>query len=480
MSTSKTIAEKLATYRNDPLGFVMFAFPWGQPGALVNKTGPEDWQRQVLIEIRDGMSPELALKIAVSSGHGVGKSALVSWIILWAISTCLETRGVITANTETQLRTKTWAEVAKWNGMFIGRDAFSLEGMSVRSKADGLRQTWRVDAISWSLNNTEGFAGLHNQGKRVLLVFDEASAIPSLIWEVSEGALTDADTEILWLAFGNPTQPAGRFFECFHKDRGAWVTHRVDSREVSLSNKAQIAKWADSYGDDSDFFRVRVKGEFPRAGSNQFIARHSAEAAVARSLEPDLAAAIVLGVDVARFGDDKTVILVRQGRKVIPPIVEMAEADTIEIAGRVVEIAGQYSADQIFVDGGGGYGGGVVDQIRALNWRCLEIQPGSEPQDKKRYFNHRAEMWGRMRDWLEGGDLPEDTSQLVDDLAGPEYGFDNKGRIQLEKKTDMKKRGLASPDYGDALALTFSQPRVARRQSAGRQYSANTEFRVHG
>ena len=173
----------LAACSKDPLAFVRGAFPWSEVGSQLSTfTGPEDWQTGILCAIRDGLlNPNEAIQLATASGHGVGKSALVSWIILWAISTLPDTRGVVTANTETQLKTKTWSELGKWFGMFIAKDLFKLTATAIFSRDETRERTWRIDMVPWSERTTEAFAGLHNQGRRILVLFDEASAIPDIM-----------------------------------------------------------------------------------------------------------------------------------------------------------------------------------------------------------------------------------------------------------------------------------------------------------
>src|SRR5262245_23271760 len=252
----------LGALSKDPLAFVMWAFPWGEPGELEKFKGPEPWQTDILLGIRDGLlTPNKAIQHATASGHGVGKSALVAWIILWATSTFTDTRGVVTANTENQLRTKTRAELGKWFRLFRARDLFKLSATALFSADPTRETTWRIDLVPWSENNTEAFAGLHNKGRRILVIFDEASAIADSIWETTEGALTDADTQIIWCVFGNPTRNTGRFRDCFPVGRFArfWSTIQVDSRRVSITNKDQIAKWIEVYGEDSDFSRSRIR-----------------------------------------------------------------------------------------------------------------------------------------------------------------------------------------------------------------------------
>jgi hypothetical protein len=169
----------IGRFSKDPLGFVRFAFPWGEPGPLADKTGPDAWQKAVLEGVAKGQSLDTAFQDATASGHGVGKSALVAWLLLWAMSTFEDTRGVVTANTENQLRTKTWAELSKWHRLLICRHWFRLTATALFSVQPAHEKTWRIDAVPWSENNTEAFAGLHNEGRRIIVVFDEASAIPT-------------------------------------------------------------------------------------------------------------------------------------------------------------------------------------------------------------------------------------------------------------------------------------------------------------
>jgi len=475
---------RLDKFAADPLGFVRWAFPWGEDGSLLaGASGPEKWQAEVLSDLgrelasrRRGRKPARngPVQIAVASGHGVGKSALVAWLIIWAMATARGTRGVVTANTEIQLKTKTWAELAKWFRLSRVKRGFRLTGTALQARDAEAAKSWRIDMVPWSLNQTESFAGLHNQGLRIVLVFDEASAIPDPVWEVTEGALTDSGTEIIWAVFGNPTQASGRFRECFGRRGHRWLSRHVDSRETALTNRAQIRNWIEDYGEDSDFIRVRVKGEFPRSSSRQFIGADLADAARARTCAADREAPRVMGVDVARFGDDQSVILLRQGQRIEGEILRFRGIDLMQLAARVDERIGEVEPDAVFVDGAG-IGGGVIDRLRQLGRRVHDVNGGEAARRKREYVNRRAEMWARMRHWLKESDIPDDPV-LAADLTGPEYGFDAKGRIQLEKKEDMKRRGLASPDAADALALTFADFAAVHPELAA--HEASTEFRV--
>jgi hypothetical protein len=261
----------------------------------------------------------------------------------------------------------------------------------------------------------------------------------------------------------------GRFRECFGKYRHLWKTKQIDSRTVEGTNRAYLDELVATYGEDSDIVKVRVRGQFPSQSVCQFISSTAVEEAQTRKLlARDPGAPLILGVDIARFGDDKSVIRGRQGRdgRVIRPI-KWSGMDTVFSAGKVAEAIELYKPEAVFIDGGG-VGGGVVDILKSQNYRVTEVNFGAGARDSKKYANKRAEMWGDMRDWLATGVI-DDDNELRDDLIGPEYTFDKDTRILLEKKEDMKKRGLASPDDGDALALTFasSVQRTDMRTSRG-------------
>lgn len=458
----------LGSFAYDPLAFVIWAFPWGEPGELAKEDGPDEWQTWVLTLVRDEIiSLDQALQIAVTSGHGIGKSALVGWLVLWAYSTFPGTRGVVTANTENQLKTKTWVEIAKWMRLFIARDLFKLTATALFSVDEEQSKEWRIDIVPWSERNTEAFAGLHNAGKRLIIIFDEASAIPDIIWETTEGALTDLDTEILWFIFGNPTRTTGRFRECFPGGKFAhrWHSREVDSRTVKRTNKKQLEAWIADYGLDSDFVRVRVLGKFPHMDTVSFISRDLAAAAINRVLDAPQNGPVVLGVDVARFGDDFSVIWPRQGRDALSrPVRFFQGLATTQLTQQVILAYNEYNAAAVFIDGGG-VGGGVVDNCRDLGLNVYEVQFGARADglsQGEKYMNKRAEIWGLMREWLKSGTVPERVAgrDLIDDFIGPSYTLNVKDQIQLESKDMMKRRGVLSPDFADALACTLAFPYV--------------------
>ena len=465
------LLDDLAGYMNDPLGFVLWAFPWGEPGtSLERQTGPEEWQRAQLKRIGErlaaGGQEGCVIEEDTVAGRGVGKSALVSWLILWAISTHANTRGVVTATTESQLRTKTWAELGKWYQLFEGKILFTLTATRIVANHPDKEKTWRIDAVPWSAENVEAFNGLHNQGERILIIFDEASGIDDPIWDGTEGVLTDANTQILWLRYGNPTRTSGQFFNRCTKPSRNTVT-RVDSRTVSFSSKTQIQAWIDDYGEDSDFVRVHVKGQFPRAGFANFISYELVEQARRRRIpfSDYQTSPKILAVDPARFGDDSSVITLRQGRKVHYQ-VELRGFDGPDLAGRIFEIVrtqGMTKEHQVppgpiacIVYDAIGVGADLDSSLRRMPGLppLLPVQWGQPASDDKQYANQRAEAWGKYRDWLEHGQIPDDDD-LSRQSTSLDYQYDAKFRIQLQSKKDVKRNGGKSPDKADSICLSL-------------------------
>jgi len=448
-----SFAKHIEQFIDKPLDFVLFVFDWGV-GELEGETGPDKWQTELLTLIgTKTLTITEAIQIAVRSGHGIGKSALIAWIILWFISTRPHPQIVVTANTSSQLDTKTWRELAKWHKLAINREWFTWTATKFHLNAHP--ETWFAAAIPWSKQRAQAFAGTHE--KHILMLFDEASEIEDIIWETAEGAMTTEGA--MWIAFGNPTQNTGRFSECFKKYRHRWITREIDSRTAKKANITQIQKWIDDYGEDSDFVRVRVTGQEPRSGSLQFIPNDIVEAAMGRSIAKHevIHQAKVISVDIARFGDDQSVICKRQGLMVWP-LLKFRKIDSMTLASRIHQEAELWGADGILLDMGN-IGAAVYDYLTVKLGRkdVIGVWFGSTATNDKKYFNKRAEMWGDVLEALNAGlCLPEDK-ELRDDLISPQYGFDNKERIQLEKKEDMKSRGIASPDSGDAVAISYAQ-----------------------
>lgn len=452
------LAEEVGQFFYDPFGFVMFAFPWGVKGTRLEKqNGPDDWQIEVLVTLGEmlkagvGLKDALPVLLAVASGHGIGKTALIAWIILWFISTRQHPQIVVTAGKKDQLMGKTWRELAKWHRMAI--NAAWFEWRATKLEQVLYPETWNAVAIAWSKNAPENFAGTHEE--HVLVIFDEASAIDDCIWEVTDGAMTTPGA--VWIAFGNPTRNNGRFAQCFGKFRSIWKTWHIDSRTAKMANRRLLDMWVKMYGEDSDFVRVRVRGQFPRAGDLQFISSEDVAAAIARTAKGFEAYGKVLSVDIARHGMDQSVMCFRQGRKMLK-LVKMRIPDLMQIAARVAEAIDEFEPDTVFVDATG-MGWGVVDRLRQLNYNnVIGVQTGEKALNPDRFHDRRAELWYAMREWIQDGGSLVDDQELTDELTSVEYGFDTKQRYVLESKDDMRARDLPSPDNADALALSFCAP----------------------
>jgi hypothetical protein len=462
------LTRRAARFRGDPLGYVRFAYPWREAGGPLAKfEGPDTWQTDVLTYIRDELSPQKPIRIAIAGGVGPGKTTLAAWIADWAMTTFPDCRGRVTANTGRQLSTTTWPELAKWHGMSIFRHWFDLQARSLVSVDPEHRQNWTFDPFTWEESNPETIRGFHNAGKRIVTINDETSATPDVVLSAEEGFLSDEDTERIWLLLGNPTRATGYFRECFPggKRHAHWKTFNIDTRNARMSNKRQIKEWIDFYGIEHDFVRVNVLSQFPRASATQFIASDVVERAAGADRDPPVTIydPLVIGVDIAAYGDDQTVIRFRRGRdaRTIPP-QKYRGLDMMQIAARVAEANERHRPDAIFIDQGN-MGLGVVDRCRQLQLPAFGIDFGSEPvggDPAAAYYNRRAEMWGKLREWLEHG-MIDDDPELKSNLTAVEYGFKlraGRDAILLERKKDMKARGLASPDDGDALALTFAMP----------------------
>lgn len=481
IKTETQLATFIGQFYADPYGFVMGAFPWGEPtlpdgseNPLRDKTGPEPWQRRLLLKLGDHIKNNIEMqslgldmnvwKSARASGHGVGKSAIVAWLILFFMSTRVDTRGVVTANTQFQLEDKTWPELAKWHNLIINKHWFdwSPTGITFAAYPEEKRKNYKITAATVSEQKTEAFAGLHNEGKAVLVIFDEASGIPPKIWEVSEGALTDG--EGFFFAFGNPTRPDGDFADCFSKHAHLYDTEHIDSREVSHTNKQALRSIIEKYGEDSDEVKVRIKGEFPSQSFNGFISVEAVRGAQERELEVlDHMAGLIMAIDVARFGNDSSVIGFRQGRDARSIQRKKFKGLTItKLAEVAMREADRFRPDAIVVEATG-VGAGLVDIMRDRGYKVTEVHPGAAAHEFNLYVNRRAEYWSDMAKWIEEEGCIPDDKDLFDQLTTIRYSLDrHEQRVKLEPKEEIKKRGLPSPDDADMLALTFAV-RVARR-----------------
>jgi hypothetical protein len=461
---------------DDPEAFVLYAFPWGQAHTPLAKfKGPRKWQRDVLRDLTEhirankGQVDMQTLREAIAAGRGIGKSALVSWLILWMLSTRIGSTVIVSANSEAQLRSVTWGELTKWSTMVINAHWWEISATKLmpaqwlttlveRDLKKGTRY-WAAEGRLWSEENPDSYAGAHNHDG-MMLIFDEASGIPDGIWSVGAGFFTENILDRYWMAFSNPRRNSGYFFECFNAKRDFWNTKNIDARTVEDTDKQVYAQIIEEYGEDSPQARIEVYGEFPLADDDQFISALLVDEAMKRPKYKDETAGIVIGIDPARSGLDSTVIAVRQGRDLIA-IKRYQNQDTMQTVGAVIEAIEEYKPVLTVIDEGG-LGYGILDRLNEQRYKVRGVNFGWKSKLPVVYFNKRAELWGAMRDWVKTASLPLDR-RLKADLTGVQQKLTSSGAIQLESKKDMKARGLASPDAADAIAVTFAFP-VARRE----------------
>jgi hypothetical protein len=461
--------------KDDPLNFVKFVFPWGlKDTPLEHFTGPRKWQEKILRQMtthiaRNGVKdlPEM-FRMAVASGRGIGKSALVSWIIIWMLSTRLGATIIVTANTEQQLRSRTWAELGKWMTLSMNAHWFQKTATTIKPAPwfqKALEEDLKIDtgyyyaqAQLWSEENPDAFAGIHSS-YGVCLIMDEASGIPAPIYSVSEGFFSEPTANRYWFTFSNPRRNSGPFYDSFHSKKNFWQNLQIDSRTVEGTDKSLFEKMIEQYGEDSTVSRVEVMGEFPQSDDDTVIPMQLIRDAINREVSLTPSEPILWGLDVARFGGDNSALCVRQGNTVFE-ITSFASMDLMQLCGviknRYDDATVMDKPQEILVDVIG-IGAGVVDRLREQNLPVRGINVSESPSSKKNYLNLRAELWFAIKDWLAQRDcrLPMDD-ELASELAAPLYKYTSTGKIKIESKDDMRKRGIKSPDKADALALTMA------------------------
>ncbi len=467
-TVDELLAESVARFRLDPLGFVRFAFPWGEPGELQNQAGPDEWQEELLNEIGrqckehrfDGLTPVDPIMVAVSSGHGVGKSTMAGWLVCWLMSTRPDSQGTVTANTATQVSTKTWPKIQQWMKLCITRKWFRVTSETVRSV---LRpEQWFCSAQTCREENSDAFQGQHAATSTSWYLFDEASGIPEKIWEAAEGGMTDG--EPMMFAFGNPLRNTGKFYRAvFGADSHLWTHRRIDSRTSSRSNKPLLQRWIDTYGEDSDFAKVRIYGLPPEASELQYIDWGRIRAAIARETpvvfddEP-----LIAGVDFSGGGNAWNVVRFRRGLdgRALPPVRipgEKTRLDRGGFVGILSEILNDrrpgHRVAMMFCDSA--YGAPYVERLRTLGHENVtEINFGGQSPDRHQ-LNMRAHMYFRAKEWLIHGCIKDD-GLLPYQLALPGFHLNQKNQLVMESKEDIVDRGEASPDDADAFVLTFA------------------------
>jgi len=484
-SPNEQLMEYLGNFYADPLGYVMFAFPWDTEESIQMvplaekyrerfncKWGPDLWACEFLDQLGeqirdrkfDGKKAVLPIQFSTASGHGIGKTVLTSFLIKFILDTRPRSKGMVTATTATQLRTKTWAELGKWHKISLtshlfkysaGRDSMVLEHKDMPGE-------WNCQGITCKEENSESFQGLHASNSTPFYIFDEASGIPDSIFVAREGGTTDG--EPMTFDFGNPTRNTGQFFEnCIGKFKHRYIVRAIDSRSVYITNKAKHQIWIDDYGIESDFVKVRVLGRFPSSGNLQFIDGDDVRVAMQRSIESVRYSPLVIGVDVARRGQNSSCIYARRGNDAVTfPVKEYKGYDAIQLSDAIIAEVLYYRSigieyAMIFVDATG-VGGPIADILKHAGYKVTEVNFGNKsPDTTYRYVSDM--IWGRLKDAIKSGlVLPRLTdptgARIYSQLTQRDFGYTLSGKISLESKEDMEAR-VESPDHVDALACTY-------------------------
>ena len=450
--------EALRRYRNTDNGAYLFVVE------VLGQT-PDEWQTEVLLAVSRGER-----RVSVRSGHGVGKSTVAAWIMIWKLLCFYTVKVVVTAPTSAQLFDALFAEVKRWIRELPEVWQSLVEVKTDRIELKAAPNECFISARTARAEAPEALQGVH--ADNVLLVVDEASGVPEAVYEAAMGSMSGENATTLLL--GNPTRTSGFFFDTHHKNRDRWWTLKVscyDSKRVSPDFVREVAE---TYGEESNAFRVRVLGEFPTADDDTIIPLHTAEAAVGRDIQPDSGWSWVWGLDCARFGDDSTVLTKMHGR-VVPEIPQKwTKLDTMQVAGRVKAEWDKTPPDarpiEINVDAIG-IGAGVADRLREMGLPARAINVSENPALQGEYKNLRTELWFKGRDWFAAANcsLPKGCETLIADLVSVKYKFvDSSGVIIAEPKAETKKRLRRSPDYGDSFLLCLATDAFAARYgSAG-------------
>lgn len=452
-------AEMITALRDDPVLFV----------ETVLQATPQKWQAKALRAIAKHD------KVAVKSGHGVGKTAFESWVVLWQLLTHYPTKVAITANSAHQLSDVLWTEIDRWARNMPQPFKDLLEFKSDKISLKEAKDSFAVARTS-RRENPEALAGFHSPN--MMFVIEEASGVPDVVFETASGALSTPQSKIIMC--GNPTRSDGYFYDAFHADRERWHCITVSCREGEYVDPKFIGDMAEKYGEESNVFRVRVLGEFPTQSDDVLLPLHLIEDATKRDVEAGPTTPVVWGLDVARYGGDRSALCKRQGNVVIEEIKTWQNKDLMQLAGIILSeydvVPYRMRPEAIYVDAIG-LGAGLADRLRELDLPAVAVSVSESASLKDRFNRLRDELFWSCREWFEARDckMPEDDT-LISELSGVRYKYLSTGKLKVESKDEMKKRGQRSPDVADAFVLTFAgQGAVAGGYSRG--YNSNRKLK---
>lgn len=425
---------------------------------------PDPWQEDVLRAFGRGERG-----ISIASCHGPGKTAVDAWIINIHQLTRFPQKTVATAPTSAQLFDALYSEVLFWHRQLPEPLQALFECKSDRIELKAAPEASFFSARTARAETPEALQGVHSEN--VLLVVDEASGVPEAIFQAGEGSMSGHNATTLLSS--NPTRTSGYFYRTHHELKGEWYTKRVSYRDSTRVSPEFVRRMALTWGEDSDQYRIRVLGEFPKADLNTLIPSEFVESARDRDVVVPAGASELWGLDVARFGDDANALVRRNRLAVLPEIESWTGIDLMKTATRVYEAwkstPTHLRPEEILVDEIG-LGAGVVDRLRELKCPARGVNVSETASSAEKYRNLRTELWFKAREWLgsKNHKLPRTVccgrsgpdrcnhDLLADELVAPRYGYTSSGKMLAETKADMKKRGLKSPNIADAFMLTFA------------------------
>ncbi len=423
------------------------------PSVFVEEVlGVDLWSKQVEIlnSVRDHA------RTAVKACHASGKTKGAADVALWFLTTHYPSAIISTAPTNRQVAELLWREMRH----DYTNARVPLGGNFYKIPKWELANNWY--AIGIATDSPDAFQGHHSAN--ILVIVDEAAGVPEPIFEAVEGILSTGNSRLLLI--GNPTSQSGTFHGAFHAQRSLYNCITISAFDTPNFQEGQkrrpyliTPEWVEAtrlrYGEDSPFYESRVLGQFPRQGIDTLIPLQLIENAQQRWYEMGEDGEVEIGLDVARYGDDETVIAIRRGGKVLP-LETIRKMDTMSIVGTVILRKREYQPKAVKVDVIG-VGAGVFDRLNEQTDNIYSIDSARAANDKEKYVNYRAEMWDGLRKRLADGDigLPPDEI-LAGQLASVKYQYNSRGQLVIESKEDMKKRGLTSPDRADAVVYAFA------------------------
>lgn len=433
-------SDLIAELYNDPVMFV----------EVVLGATPQKWQADALRAVASND------RVSIASGHGVGKTAFQSWLVLWWLLTHYPCKVAVTANTAHQLSDVLWTEIDKWARRLPETWKELLDFKSDKIALKGASDSFAVARTS-RRENPEALQGFHSEN--MLFLCEEASGIPDVVFQVGEGAMSTEGAKTVMC--GNPTRSEGFFYESHHGQRHRWKAMTVSCEDATTVSEEFLDGMKEKYGEDSNVYRVRVLGQFPTQSDDVLLPLYLVEEATKRDVEPSPTTPCVWGVDVARFGGDRSAIAKRQGQVLLEPIKTYQGRDLMEMAGIVLS---EYEACPymlrpvaIYIDAIG-IGAGLADRLRELDLPAVAVQVSETASLKDRFNRLRDELFWNTREWFEARDchIPEDTT-LIQELTAIRYNYLSSGKLKIESKDEMKRRGQRSPDVADAFVLTFAE-----------------------